>query len=400
MNYYGGPRRFLHPVVWKGRNLGYGSSMPWVRIRSGKMRSFVSTLSAARIERIVAYCADRKWVGLRGFEECSAYRWRGIERLPIEKDVLERAEALLPSLIECISPDKPLDLILFVNAVVASALQSSDMTKASRRQTSKAALQKSVRRIESLLDEINTEIGRHWQLSYAFHDAYADIREPLQYFSIISPIDVFRWTAELLAEDISHDGGPGRYISRAPAESRPKLNSVEKARYLSWRFNGPKFVTTPGSDFSHFAGLIHEIATGQRNESMQGAIIRVAQGERPSVYAGLPEETPDGDSAAHDSDWAAKFHLHRAKLAADIIPKKSRSAEEEIALLKLAEAHLDEAGREVSRLQAIKRAGLPEDGAATRRSRKHVPPGPGPLSMASAVLLERAVAQKVRKTES
>jgi len=60
-------------------------------------------------------------------------------------------------------------------------------------------------------------------------------------------------------------------------DNKAKTHVVECAYRLALQFNMPPFKTTPGSDFSNFCSLIHELATGIQHESLAGAINKFAR---------------------------------------------------------------------------------------------------------------------------
>jgi hypothetical protein len=64
-----------------------------------------------------------------------------------------------------------------------------------------------------------------------------------------------------------------KYISH----NQIKTHVVEYAYNLSICGDGPKLITTPGSDFSVFCGLLNEIAGGIPDDSLSGAINRYAR---------------------------------------------------------------------------------------------------------------------------
>jgi hypothetical protein len=54
---------------------------------------------------------------------------------------------------------------------------------------------------------------------------------------------------------------------------------VDYAYMMSLMWNGPKLITTPGSDFSNFCSLLFEAVTGVTGESLAGAINRYARSD-------------------------------------------------------------------------------------------------------------------------
>jgi hypothetical protein len=62
-------------------------------------------------------------------------------------------------------------------------------------------------------------------------------------------------------------------------DNRARTSIVECAYRLSLQFGIPELVTTPGSDFSALCSLLFELATGNQDESLAGAINRFARSE-------------------------------------------------------------------------------------------------------------------------
>lgn len=64
------------------------------------------------------------------------------------------------------------------------------------------------------------------------------------------------------------------------ADNRIKETITDYTYTMCLRWDGPRLITTPGSDFSAICSLLHEIMTGQREESFSGAINRYAKALR------------------------------------------------------------------------------------------------------------------------
>jgi hypothetical protein len=99
-------------------------------------------------------------------------------------------------------------------------------------------------------------------------------------------------------------------ILNATAELRPdrlflsgndtRTTVVEDAYYMCTMWNGPKLVTTPGSDFSLLCSLLYEAVSGRQDESLAGAINRYARSDDRREW---DREGRDADEA-DDDDFA------------------------------------------------------------------------------------------------
>jgi len=153
-------------------------------------------------------------------------------------------------------------------------------------------------------------------------------------------------------------GNEGRYLPRIASEAKPKLNAVEKACYICGRFAGPKFVTTPGSAFSAFASLIYEIATGEKDASMQGAVNRLKAGERPSLSA-LDWGTDTARIPTIEMrNIELQYHLRRSRFLVALLKDKEDQYTlfERSLISRIAEANLKEAEAAAAQLATSREA--------------------------------------------
>lgn len=78
--------------------------------------------------------------------------------------------------------------------------------------------------------------------------------------------------------------------------NQTRTHVVEYAYTMSCFWNGPKLVTTPGSEFSAFCSLLYEAVAGTLDASLAGAINRFARSEeRRRFDLGEVEDGPDSD---------------------------------------------------------------------------------------------------------
>ena len=118
------------------------------------------------------------------------------------------------------------------------------------------------------------------------------------------------------------DVGPSRFLSdlidelrmcsgvleivNATADIKPKrlfiygndqrTTVVEWAYHMCTMWNGPKLVTTPGSDFAVLCSLLFEAASGRSDEALAGAINRYARSEERKQWDREGEDEKDNDN--------------------------------------------------------------------------------------------------------
>jgi hypothetical protein len=124
-------------------------------------------------------------------------------------------------------------------------------------------------------------------------------------------------------------------ILNATAEMRPErlfLSSndarttvVEYAYHTCTIWNGPKLVTTPGSDFSTLCSLLYEAVSGKRDESLAGAINRYARSDdrRQWDREGQEAEAEDDDFA--DQKRVMAVSAEEIKLCEALLEDRSLS---------------------------------------------------------------------------
>lgn len=288
--------------------------MTWQRKRiSGR---FANSLSEERIRSIIRFFAFKQ----REPEDFDPRPWTIDGRQPVDGGIIERTAHLAPSLLSMLAPKLPMDLMRAVNAIIGGAVQCQQAMLQPRVRPTKRQFIKSVVRSRALVTELREASA---PIQFALDELFSDITRAAGGASLLSPglrlIEMIDLMLEMLEEDLQMEGEAGKYLEQRSSNPKPKLNAVDYAAYISRRFRGPRPVTTPGSDFSQFCSLLYEIATGQRDESMQGAIIAYAMGERPSVVIGPHDEE---DFGAEERDmWAIKYHAHRGGVAAKTAKK-------------------------------------------------------------------------------
>src|SRR6185436_17873917 len=93
---------------------------------------------------------------------------------------------------------------------------------------------------------------------------------------------------------------------------------------MSTQWNGPKLVTTPGSDFAALCSLLFEAASGKSDEGLAGAINRYARSEARRQWDRSGEEDdPDDNFQTEKAEMAAA--LHAIELCKKILQKPGLS---------------------------------------------------------------------------
>lgn len=329
--------------------------MAWPRKRISTR--FAGSLSEDRIRSIVRFFAQKQHEP--HFEDFDARPWTIEGRQPIDDRIIERTALLAPSLLLMLVPKMPMDLMRAVNAIVSGAVQCQLAMQQPRVRPTKKQFSRSVLRSRALVAELQEAAA---PIQFALDELFSDITRAAGGASLLSPglrlIEMIDLMLELLEEDIHAEGEAGKYLAKRSSHPKPKLNAVDYTAYISRRFRGPRLVTTPGSDFSQFCSLLYEIATGQRDESMQGAIIAYAMGERPSVVIG-PHEEENFDAEERDM-WAIRYHAHRGGVAAKIARKYMDDHARLKFLVHLGEAQAAEVKSYVARRERRLRATLGE----------------------------------------
>ena len=173
-----------------------------------------------------------------------------------------------------------------------------------------------------LFDEVNFDLKRvidHLEhlapyVDLDFDQAYAIRFGGDKEYARRGEFDRFRRVLELMLD--SFEVSRYRIRSDAPFPYLPhnqkRMHVVECAYALSEYWGGPKYVTTPGSDFSLLCSFLNEMISGTRDESMSGAIARFARQKAAQTI------TPESLGLGPDEDDTHPFdedRLHWALIA-------------------------------------------------------------------------------------
>jgi hypothetical protein len=152
-----------------------------------------------------------------------------------------------------------------------------------------------VARLERLREQIASlgsmleSVGDHVAVDFESHmSAVAELRKDptglgvSYYEKLKEELNCLALTAKVVLHKTEHDKG-GIYLS----DNRASTHVVECTYAISLWLRSPTFVTTPGSDFSVACSLLYELASGESDRGLAGAISRFA---RSDLRRNLDEE--------------------------------------------------------------------------------------------------------------
>jgi hypothetical protein len=124
-------------------------------------------------------------------------------------------------------------------------------------------------------------------------------------------------------------------IVRATADRAPKRlflfgndqrkTVVECAYHMCTVWNGPKLVTSPGSDFAALCSLLFEAVSGRSDEGLAGAINRYARSDDRRQWDREGEEDPDEDDNFLNQKNAMAFSAQQIELCKKLLQNANLS---------------------------------------------------------------------------
>jgi hypothetical protein len=135
---------------------------------------------------------------------------------------------------------------------------------------------------------------RHCEFEYdRFRKAYYLPSEgPSRFFGdLIDELKVCSGALEII--NVSADIKPKRLFVFGNDQ---RGSVVERAYHISTMWDGPKLVTTPGSDFAAFCSLLFEAVSGRSDEGLAGAINRYARSDDRKQW------DREGDEEVNEND--------------------------------------------------------------------------------------------------
>ncbi|WP_378143489.1 hypothetical protein [Ciceribacter thiooxidans] len=149
-------------------------------------------------------------------------------------------------------------------------------------------------------------LGYHISTDFEQHDeacrrVIKGSHTEVRLFDLLRLLGELRFSSELILYKDSI-GERAFYVG----DNRARTHIVEYAYRMAVQFDAPKFTTTPGSDFSTLCSLMYELATGEADESLAGAINKFGRsGERRQIDEEEivhRHENSDEGMAAHEAD--------------------------------------------------------------------------------------------------
>jgi hypothetical protein len=203
------------------------------------------------------------------------------ESIRHRKAYIIRAASLIPVLLTLLDVKEDSNLQSILRRVDDFCLDFAVIKATPHEKTVRKTVVRSIRRLTRavadlavLLDEfghhIDTEFNHHKEAvaralkSDRFKDSFEPFRSDLKRLALAAEIVLYRESV----------GDRGFFVT----DNKTKTQAVGCTYELSLWQGAPAFVTTPGSDFATAAcSLVYEIASGERDVSLAGAINRFAR---------------------------------------------------------------------------------------------------------------------------
>jgi hypothetical protein len=196
------------------------------------------------------------------------------------KQLVSRMTILLPTIIELLHINDIREMSsateqIYDCAGAYSAIESSQYSTKQRKQAVHGInsiidlAQQLIEALDQAGNHIDIEFDHHKESVARFRNAetratrFEDLRTDLMAMRFASQLTIYRDSV----------GERSFYVG----DNKAKTHVVECAYRLALRFGTPMLKTTPGSDFSTLCSLILELATGNANESLAGAINKFAR---------------------------------------------------------------------------------------------------------------------------
>ncbi|KFL26283.1 hypothetical protein JP74_14065 [Devosia sp. 17-2-E-8] len=130
----------------------------------------------------------------------------------------------------------------------------------------------------------------------------------LDYDFLVEQVSILQALIEIKLVDLRSDRPRERLIA-----NQAKTDIAECVYDLTRCCGGPPLVTTPGSGFSYLCGLLLEIATGQRDQSMAGVVNRFSRSQGRREQDAYDQEELENEAAFESGD---NFHFIRRQVEA------------------------------------------------------------------------------------
>ena len=238
----------------------------------------------------------------------------------VEKDIQERSkyvsrlQELLPTIVNLLGLNDPSGISSALHQITDCChdyplIEKSDFSTTQRKAVLRDLnlLVERVRKLNDLLEvvgnHVSIQFGHHKEAVHRMTSSNAYPARNLDSFQ--GDLRILGFVTELVKYD-DETGGSAFYVG----DNKARTHIVEYAYRLAIQFDSPKFVTTPGSDFSNLCSLIFELATGLSDESLAGAINKFARSKLRNEIDQDEITTRYENSDEGMRDWEADNFAH------------------------------------------------------------------------------------------
>lgn len=231
------------------------------------------------------------------------------------KALIERYKILLPTIFSYLSPKDSHELYYAVRRIDDFCEDLPNTISSGRRGHNLRKIIKQNDHLERVLREAKEllEKSRNDNVAFLFDEvrhgylASNPVYDELPSFdALVSYFDFLVGSVALNRIELLE--GRRGYI---PANNA-KFDAVEVTYDLFRISGGPALKTTPGSDFSHLASLLYELATGDRDQSMAGAVIEFRRSdERKEADQYDVEYGPERDRQLEEDNFSTFANVLR-----------------------------------------------------------------------------------------
>lgn len=222
------------------------------------------------------------------------------------KQYLERLRFLVPSILDLIGAHNERDIGIALS-IINDACVDFPIVKASRhakiirRDTLQGVkeIKLSAQHLVKLMDDIGWQVDIEYdQHKEALTKSDKQRVKPLAWFNELKRDLKYLIFSVDLAVHKDETGEHSFFIS----DNREKTHIVEYSYYLILSRGKPRFVTTPGSDFSTLCSLLYELASGEQDQSLAGAINKFARSKQ--------KEKIDSDEADFQRENSSEYLIN------------------------------------------------------------------------------------------
>jgi hypothetical protein len=170
--------------------------------------------------------------------------------------------------------------------------------------------------------------SRHFTVEYSrYREIYYPEERPRHLDELIGELKVCSGVLEIVSAAV--DLNP-KFLILSGNDQRKSL--VEWAYHMCTMWDGPKLVTTPGSQFAALCSLLFEAMCGEADEGLAGAINRYARSDERKEWDEQGEEQLADDDNFASEKHAIRFSEREIELCEALLDKARFSTTAEILL--------------------------------------------------------------------